>query len=265
MALTLEDPVPPFRIVAADCPWLFDDKLPGKSRGASKNYRCLTLDELLVFPLPPIADDAWLLFWYVTSMVDEARAVVRAWGFEPTSGEFVWVKTTGPGETILDPLALGADPPGHKETRLAFGMGRTVRNCDERCIIARRGKPEVASHSVRSVFFAPAGRHSEKPARFFSQGQWRNGLVYLRKALKPGMKFMGPAILIEPNQTIVVEQGWEVAITAKDHVVLTRKEALDRVKAIGTEADPVLLEIFNNLFMAIAEQMGLTQIGRAHV
>ncbi len=167
MALTLEDPVPPFRIVAADCPWLFDDKLPGKSRGASKNYRCLTLDELLVFPLPPIADDAWLLFWYVTSMVDEARAVVRAWGFEPTGGEFVWVKTTGPGETILDPLALGADPPGHKETRLAFGMGRTVRNCDERCIIARRGKPEVASHSVRSVFFAPAGRHSEKPARFF--------------------------------------------------------------------------------------------------
>jgi 5-oxoprolinase (ATP-hydrolysing) len=97
----------------------------------------------------------------------------------------------------------------------------------------------------------------EKPVRFFSQGQWRNGLVYLRKALKPGMKFMGPAILIEPNQTIVVEQGWEVAITAKDHVVLTRKEALDRVKAIGTEADPVLLEIFNNLFMSIAEQMGV--------
>ncbi len=71
------------------------------------------------------------------------------------------------------------------------------------------------------------------------------------------MKFMGPAILIEPNQTIVVEQGWEAAITRKDHVVLTRKEALDRVKAIGTEADPVLLEIFNNLFMSIAEQMGV--------
>ena len=55
----------------------------------------------------------------------------------------------------------------------------------------------------------------------------------------------------------MVEQGWEAAITPKDHVVLARKEALDRMKAIGTEADPVLLEIFNNLFMSIAEQMGV--------
>jgi len=97
----------------------------------------------------------------------------------------------------------------------------------------------------------------ERPARFFSQGAWRAAQVYLRANLKPGMKFMGPAILIEPNQTIVVEQGWEAAITPKDHVVLARKEALDRMKAIGTEADPVLLEIFNNLFMSIAEQMGV--------
>jgi 5-oxoprolinase (ATP-hydrolysing) len=97
----------------------------------------------------------------------------------------------------------------------------------------------------------------EKPARFFSQGAWRAAQVYLRARLKPGMTFMGPAILIEPNQTIVVEQGWEAAITPKDHVVLARKEALHRMKAIGTEADPVLLEIFNNLFMSIAEQMGV--------
>ncbi|PPD16531.1 MAG: 5-oxoprolinase [Methylobacterium sp.] len=96
-----------------------------------------------------------------------------------------------------------------------------------------------------------------RPARFFSQGKWRDGQVYLRQNLKPGMTFKGPAILIEPNQTIVVEQGWEASITAKDHVVLARKEALERVKAIGTEADPVLLEIFNNLFMSIAEQMGV--------
>ena len=102
----------------------------------------------------------------------------------------------------------------------------------------------------------------EKPvaaraARFFSQGQWREGAVFRREALKPGMGFKGPAILIEPNQTIVIEQGWDGAITSKDHVVLTRREALERVKAVGTEADPILLEIFNNLFMSIAEQMGV--------
>jgi 5-oxoprolinase (ATP-hydrolysing) len=111
---------------------------------------------------------------------------------------------------------------------------------------------DEATHAASKDMPAP-----ERAARFFSQGKWRDGLVYLRKALKPGMKFMGPAILIEPNQTIVIEQGWEAAITPKDHVVLTRKEALDRVKAIGTEADPILLEIFNNLFMSIAEQMGV--------
>ncbi|MGL5446440.1 MAG: hydantoinase B/oxoprolinase family protein [Rhabdaerophilum sp.] len=111
---------------------------------------------------------------------------------------------------------------------------------------------DEATHPASKDMPAP-----ERAVRFFSQGKWRDGLVYLRKALKPGMKFMGPAILIEPNQTIVIEQGWEAAITPKDHVVLTRREALDRIKAIGTEADPILLEIFNNLFMSIAEQMGV--------
>jgi 5-oxoprolinase (ATP-hydrolysing) len=96
-----------------------------------------------------------------------------------------------------------------------------------------------------------------QPVRFFSRGAWREGQVYLRRDLRPGMSFNGPAILIEPNQTIVVEQGWQARINGKDHVVLKRIEVLDRVKAIGTEADPVLLEIFNNLFMSIAEQMGV--------
>ena len=97
----------------------------------------------------------------------DGSRIEREWPFTVRAAQavqtFAETKALAPGAK----LALGADPPGHKETRLAFGMGRTVRNCDERCIIARRGKPEVASHSVRSVFFAPAGRHSEKPSRFF--------------------------------------------------------------------------------------------------
>lgn len=160
--------LPPVRVLAADCPWLFDDKLPGKSRGASRNYRCLSVEEICRFPLPPLLDDAWLLLWYVTSMIEEARAVCRAWGFQPSGAELVWVKTTGPGETVLDPMAIGAERAGHKGTLLAFGMGHTLRNCDERVLIGKRGRPERASASVRSVFFSPAGRHSEKPDRFFA-------------------------------------------------------------------------------------------------
>ncbi|KAF0230777.1 MAG: 5-oxoprolinase [Beijerinckiaceae bacterium] len=96
-----------------------------------------------------------------------------------------------------------------------------------------------------------------KTTRFFSHGAWQDAGVFLRADLTPGARFSGPAILIEPNQTIVVEPGWEARVTAKDHVVLKRREVLRRVKAIGTEADPILLEIFNNLFMSIAEQMGV--------
>ena len=96
-----------------------------------------------------------------------------------------------------------------------------------------------------------------RTTRFFSHGAWQEAGVFLRADLVPGARFMGPAILVEPNQTIVVEPGWEARVTAKDQVVLKRKEVLKRVKAIGTEADPILLEIFNNLFMSIAEQMGV--------
>jgi 5-oxoprolinase (ATP-hydrolysing) len=65
-------------------------------------------------------------------------------------------------------------------------------------------------------------------------------------------------MIIEPHQTIVVEQGWRAEITPKNHVVLTRVAAPEARQAIGTRADPVMLEIFNNLFMSIAEQMGVT-------
>jgi 5-oxoprolinase (ATP-hydrolysing) len=99
------------------------------------------------------------------------------------------------------------------------------------------------------------------PARrtkFFSGGAWQSAAVYTRDQLKPGQKVKGPAILIEPHQTIVVESGWQAELTAKNHLVLTRVVKLKRAHAVGTKAaDPILLEIFNNLFMSIAEQMGV--------
>ena len=94
--------------------------------------------------------------------------------------------------------------------------------------------------------------------RFFSQGEWREAPVFLRADMRPGMSFAGPAILIEPNQTIVVEAGWRLEVSARDHVVLQRVETLRSAPALGTVADPVLLEVFNNLLMSIAEQMGVT-------
>jgi 5-oxoprolinase (ATP-hydrolysing) len=94
--------------------------------------------------------------------------------------------------------------------------------------------------------------------RFYSGGQWRDAAVFTRAQLAPGQRVRGCAIIIEPHQTVVVEDGWEAEITAKNHLVLTRVVPLKRQSAIGTETDPVMLEVFNNLFMSIAEQMGVS-------
>ncbi len=98
----------------------------------------------------------------------------------------------------------------------------------------------------------------ERGARFFSGGRWREARIFLREAMPLGARANGPALIIEPNQTIVVEDGWRAEITAKNHVVLRRFKAVARRQAAGAKADPVMLEIFNNLFMSIAEQMGVT-------
>ncbi|MGC1679787.1 MAG: hydantoinase B/oxoprolinase family protein, partial [Pseudolabrys sp.] len=82
--------------------------------------------------------------------------------------------------------------------------------------------------------------------------------VYVRDQLKPGSRISGGGIIIEPHQTIVVEPGWQAELTAKNHLLLTRARKLKRAHAVGTHADPVMLEVFNNLFMSIAEQMGVS-------
>jgi len=111
---------------------------------------------------------------------------------------------------------------------------------------------EKVSKARRRKLPAPAQR-----TRFFSGGKWQRANVYLRAALTPGDKVKGPAIVVEPHQTVVVENGWQAELTARDHLLLKRVQKLARARAIGTHADPVMLEVFNNLFMSIAEQMGV--------
>ena len=160
----------PFRVVVADPPWQFSDRLPGGGRGAAKHYRCLSARDIMRFPLPPIAADALLFLWRVGSMQDEALDVMRVWGFDQKS-EIVWVKTRE-----KDGVVHGFDATG---VGLAVGMGRYVRGSHEACLIGRRGKAKVRDRSVRSVFFAPRGRHSEKPELFFELVEQLSGGPYL--------------------------------------------------------------------------------------
>ncbi len=92
-------------------------------------------------------------------------------------------------------------------------------------------------------------------ADVFTHGSWHEAPVFLRAGLTPGQRFDGPALIIEDHQTVMVEPEWLAEVTAKNHLLLTRikKKAAARV---GKKADPVMLEVFNNLFVSVAEQMG---------
>ncbi len=91
----------------------------------------------------------------------------------------------------------------------------------------------------------------------FFNGTWHATPLFRRDDTRPGDRIDGPAIIAEANATTVVEPGWQAEITPLDHVVLRRVAPRATRRAIGTTVDPVMLEVFNNLFMSIAEQMGL--------
>ncbi len=91
-------------------------------------------------------------------------------------------------------------------------------------------------------------------ARGSASGTWP---TVERSAMRAGQEVAGPALVIDPGSTTVVERGWHARLAEEGSLVLTRTEALERDRAAGTVVDPVRLEIFNNLFMAIAEEMGV--------
>lgn len=100
--------------------------------------------------------------------------------------------------------------------------------------------------------------------KVYANGEWRDAALVVREDLRPGDVLQGPAIIAEKNATTVMEPGWQARVTALDHLVLERYLAKEAQFAVGTKADPVLLEVFNNLFMNIAEQMGLQLQNTAH-
>jgi 5-oxoprolinase (ATP-hydrolysing) len=88
--------------------------------------------------------------------------------------------------------------------------------------------------------------------------------VFRRERLRAGDRIDGPAIIAEANATTVVDPGWRAEVTPLDHLVLERVAPRPGLAAIGTGVDPVMLEIFNNLFMSIAEQMGFALANTAY-
>ncbi|CAN5164889.1 hydantoinase B/oxoprolinase family protein [soil metagenome] len=139
--------------------------------------------------------------------------------------------------------------------RFAFlmqGKGLVVEAVSVESVVAgdAPAEPRHALHLPREV-------PRRETVRMYSGGQWINAALVVREDLRPGDIIPGPDIIAEKNATTVVEPGWEASLTALDHLVLDRRTERAISFAAGTTVDPVLLEVFNNLFMNIAEQMGL--------
>ncbi len=103
-----------------------------------------------------------------------------------------------------------------------------------------------------------------EPVRMYTGGSWNTAQLAVRSELRPGDELAGPAIIAEPNSTTVIEPGWRARVTSLGHLMLERCQPREASYAAGTQVDPVLLEVFNNLFMNIAEQMGLQLQNTAH-
>lgn len=110
-----------------------------------------------------------------------------------------------------------------------------------------RGSSNNANNISSDIISSKACMHgSENGSRNF----------YRRDKLAVQDRIEGPAVILEKTGTIVVEPGWCARLRADDNIVLERYLPLPNRVAIGTQVDPVMLEIFNNLFMNVAEQMG---------
>ncbi|QOV39719.1 hydantoinase B/oxoprolinase family protein [Streptomyces ferrugineus] len=99
------------------------------------------------------------------------------------------------------------------------------------------------------------GPAATRTVRLHTGGAWRDVPLHRRESLPPGETVTGPAIITETSATTVVDDGWQATTTDDGHLVMERA-AITESSDLDTKADPVLLEVFNNLFMSIAEQMG---------
>jgi len=215
-----------------------------------------------------------LLAQALAALGDEARADLRAQGVAEARIDLVsrvHLRYDGTDTALIVVYAAGAAGPQHM--RAAFETAYRQRFAflmEHKALIVEAVSVEaIGRGEATDALATPAGQGSARrndaasapiradTVRMYCGAAWHDAPLYLRAALAPGDRVAGPAIIAEQNQTTIVEPGWQAEVTPVDHLVLARIAPRPARKAVGTTADPVMLEVFNNLFMSIAEQMGL--------
>ena len=150
-----------------------------------------------------------------------------------------------------------------EEMEQAFAMAHQARfgfTSPERAVLFEMLAVEAEGGGADLPDLAPVAGASQPAERLkvWANGRWQEVPLYRRETCGTATRIAGPAVISEATATTVVEPGWEATVDAQANLILRRVAAVARPLAAGTEADPVLLEVFNNLFMSVADQMGAT-------
>ena len=213
-------------------------------------------------PLADLAEAAKVL----DDMAGEAAAEVAEQGVDPSAirtERRAHLRYKGSHQalevTFGDEAALRAGFDEAHKARFGFSAGERELVFEALAVEAVGGAAEIADAKQPGTD-APAHPVANVETHFGGAAV----PLYDRDAMRPSQSVMGPAIIKEPTGTNVIEPGWRAELNEYGHLILTRAVPMDRAEALGTDADPVMLEVFNNLFMNIAEQMGATLANTAY-
>ncbi len=172
----MEFPKKKYKIIYADPPWRYNDKLNLQNEGAENHYLTMSLEDIKNLEVSNITDKNCILFlWATMPLLQEAFEVIKSWGFKYKTCAFTWIKTNPKAGTIFK------------------GIGRWVMGNAELCLLATKGKPHRIAKNISQVVMAKRGKHSVKP------DEVRNRIV----------KLMGNLLRIELFAREKVE-GWDV-------------------------------------------------------
>lgn len=198
----------------------------------------------------------------------EARAEVANQGVPEDAIRVIRVahiRTSGSHQTL--PVAFDSADKLRKgfedahQTRFGFVPSEPNLIID---LITSEAIGETETDTRPSGLSGPTVKESVTTTKMHVGEKWCDVDLVDRLSLSVGDVVKGPAIIVEPTGTNVVEEGWHAEIVKDGNLLMRRVMPLNRKEAIGTRADPVMLEVFNNLFMSIAEQMGATLANTAY-
>ena len=173
------------------------------------------------------------------------------------------IRPAGAQQTLEVPFGNQADMTKAFEAAHKQRFGFVPQSAD---LIIEILSAEAIGETGETVKLDPdtSGTTSSQTTQMWSGNARHDAPVVDRTQMRKGDVVQGPAILTEPTGTNILESGWRAECIACGCLVLTRNSPLARTEAIGTKVDPVMLEVFNNLFMSIADQMGATLANTAY-